>query len=58
MFAFLFGFGCIWHIVWLIVVSLVGAIVAFLIRSADNHTEYEISAAEVERIATSREQTV
>ena len=57
-FSFLFGFGIIWHMWWLAIVTLVGAIVCFIIRSNDEHTEYVISAAEVARIEAKNGKTV
>ncbi len=49
-FAFLLAFALIWHILWLGVVGLVGAIACVIIRSFDEETEYTIPAAEVERM--------
>jgi cytochrome o ubiquinol oxidase subunit I len=49
-FAFLMGFGFVWHIVWMILLGLVGAIACVIIRSFDEETEYIIPAAEVARI--------
>ncbi|HEY8998922.1 MAG TPA: cbb3-type cytochrome c oxidase subunit I [Candidatus Saccharimonadales bacterium] len=46
-FAFLLGFGMIWHIWWLVIVGLLGAILAFIVRSSDEHPERIITAAEV-----------
>lgn len=53
-FAFLAGFGFVWHIVWLIVASLIGAIACVVIRSLDEETEYIIPAAEVEKMEQER----
>jgi cytochrome o ubiquinol oxidase subunit 1 len=53
-FIFLFGFAMVWHIIWLIVLSLIASIVCVIIRSFDEHTEYILPAAEVERIETAR----
>lgn len=47
-FAFLFAFAIIWHIWWLMVAGLIGAIVSFVIRSLDEETEFTIPANEVE----------
>lgn len=47
--AFLFGFGLIWHIWWLVITGLVAAITCLIIRSSDENTEYVITAAEVAR---------
>ena len=49
-FIFLFGFSLVWHIFWLTAVSLIGAVVIFIIRSMDEETEYIIPAKEVERM--------
>jgi cytochrome o ubiquinol oxidase subunit 1 len=53
-FAFLMGFAFIWHITWLIVVGLIGAIASVIIRSFDEETEYTIPAAEVANIEAGR----
>ncbi len=49
-FAFLMGFGFVWHIIWLILAGLVGAIACVVIRSFDEETEYIIPAAKVVEI--------
>jgi len=49
-FVFLMGFGLVWHIVWLILLGLIGVVVCLVLRSLDPETEYIIPAAEVERI--------
>lgn len=46
-FAFLFGFGMIWHIIWLAVIGLIGVIVTLVIRSSNDDLEYTIPASEV-----------
>jgi cytochrome o ubiquinol oxidase subunit 1 len=51
-FAFLFAFALIWHITWLVLVGLVGAIACVIIRSFDEGTEYRIPAREVAKIET------
>lgn len=48
-FAFLFAFAIIWHIWWLMIVGLIGAIVSFIIRSLDENTEFTILAVDVEK---------
>jgi cytochrome o ubiquinol oxidase subunit 1 len=53
-FAFLLAFAIIWHITWLGVAGLVGAIACVIIRSFDEETEYVISAAEVARIEANK----
>jgi len=49
-FAFLVGFGLIWHIWWLALVGLVGMIATLVVRALDDDSEYTISAAEIERL--------
>ncbi len=49
-FVFLIGFAFVWHIVWLGVVGLIGAIAVAIIRSMDEETEYVIPAAEIARM--------
>lgn len=48
-FAFLFGFGAIWHIVWLVIVAFIGIVASMLIRFSNDDTERVMSADEVER---------
>jgi len=49
-FATFAGFGMIWHIWWLVAVSLLGAFVTFVVFAWRDRTEYEIPAEEVARI--------
>lgn len=49
-FAFLFGFGMIWHIWWLTAISLVGIITSIIVRSTNEQTERTISAEQVKKI--------
>lgn len=53
-FAFLIGFGFVWHINWLVVVSLIGVLVVLIRRGFDEHPEYTLKAEEVRRIEQSR----
>jgi cytochrome o ubiquinol oxidase subunit 1 len=54
IFAFLVGFAFVWEIVWLAVVSIIGIIVVFIIRGFDEHSEYTLTAAEVQKIEETR----
>jgi len=54
--AFLLGFGFIWEITWLIVVSAIGIVVCIVLRTFDEETEYIISAAELEKMEKARTQ--
>jgi cytochrome o ubiquinol oxidase subunit 1 len=44
------GFAIIWHITWLILLSVLALIVCIVIRTLDCETSYWVPAAEVERI--------
>jgi cytochrome o ubiquinol oxidase subunit I len=57
-FAFLAGFGFVWHIVWLIGVSLLGVIVCVVLRTFNEDTEYTLSANDVEKLEHARMQKV
>lgn len=48
--SFLCGFGLIWHIYWLAVLSLFAIITAIIIRISNDNTEYTITAAKVKKI--------
>lgn len=49
-FVFLVGFAFVWHIIWLIIAGIIGAVVCFIIRSFDMESEYVLKAKEVERL--------
>jgi cytochrome o ubiquinol oxidase subunit 1 len=49
---FLAGFALVWHIAWLAVLGVAGAIACVIVRSLDEDTEYLVTAAEVEKIET------
>ncbi len=53
-FAFLIGFGFVWEIIWLVVVSLVGIIICVIARTFNEDIEYTITAAEVEKLEDAR----
>ncbi len=48
--AFLFGFGMIWHIWWLLPIALVGVLVTLIVRSFVEETEYLVPAATIEAL--------
>ena len=48
-FAFLVGFGFVWHIYWMVFVGIIGAIVCTITRTFDEETEYTLTAAEVQK---------
>lgn len=45
--AFMFGFGIIWHMWWMVVLGLLVSVISMLVRFMDEHTEYTIPAAEI-----------
>ncbi len=46
-FSFVFGFGFVWDIYWMIVVGFFGMIIAMIMRLADSDTEYYIPSDEI-----------
>lgn len=46
------GFAFVWHITWLIIVSLIGSIACIIIRGFDENTEHTITAVELEKMET------
>ncbi len=56
-FATFTGFALIWHIWWLVALSLVGAYVTFVVFAWRDEPEFEISAEEVARIDRARRRT-
>lgn len=49
-FAGAFGFGMVWHIIWLIFFGLAGIIGTMIARSFNFDTDYYVKASEVEKI--------
>ena len=49
-FAFLVGFGAVWHMAWLAIIGLVGVIVALLVRFSQDETERVISVQEIKQM--------
>ena len=47
---FVFGFAMVWHIWWLALLCSLAMLVTVIVRTADDHTEYTVPAAEVARI--------
>jgi cytochrome o ubiquinol oxidase subunit 1 len=48
--SFIFGFAMIWYMFWLAAISFLGMVVCVIIRLSDDHTDYYVPAAEVEKI--------
>ncbi|HSX08267.1 MAG TPA: cytochrome o ubiquinol oxidase subunit I [Candidatus Saccharimonadales bacterium] len=55
-FAFLFGFGMVWHIIWMAVLGLAGAVITIIVRSCDDNTEHIIPAHKIAAIERQRTQ--
>lgn len=49
-FAFLVGFGMVWHMYWLAAIAAVGVVATVIVRSLNDDTEYTIPAREVEKL--------
>ncbi len=54
IFAFFVGFGFVWEITWMVVVSLIGILAVFVARTFNDETEYTITAAEVQKLEEAR----
>ena len=50
MFAFLIGFGLIWHMWWLAGIGLAGVIICIIVRTSNDDTEYLVTARELEKL--------
>lgn len=50
IYAFLVGFGFVWELIWLVVVSLIAIIICVIIRTFDDDVEYTLTADEVEKL--------
>ncbi|MFZ2836552.1 MAG: cytochrome o ubiquinol oxidase subunit I [Candidatus Saccharimonadales bacterium] len=50
VFAFLIGFGLIWHMWWLALVGLLGVIICIIVRTSNDETEYTVSAKRLEAL--------
>lgn len=50
IFAFFAGFGFVWDIKWLAVVSVIGIIVVFVQKTFNENSEYVLTAAEVKKL--------
>ena len=50
LFAGLFGFGMVWHIMWLVFVGIIGIFASVIIRSFDSDTDYYVKVDEIKKI--------
>ncbi len=51
-FSLAMGFALVWHIWWLAIVGALGMLIAYVVRTFDDDTDYYVPAEEVERIET------
>ncbi|MBI3236263.1 MAG: cbb3-type cytochrome c oxidase subunit I, partial [Chlamydiales bacterium] len=47
--SFFLGFGLIWHIFWMAILSVVGIVACVIFHLSDKHPEYTVSAEEIEK---------
>jgi cytochrome o ubiquinol oxidase subunit I len=55
-FAFLASFAFVWEIIWLVVASIIGIIIVFVVRGFNENSEYVLTADEVKRLEAERRQ--
>lgn len=55
-FSFFFGFAMVWHIWWLAIAGLLGALISVLMRSFDYDIDYYVKAKEVTEIERQHEE--
>lgn len=48
-FAFMFGFGFIWHMWWLVLIALLGFMTTMIVRLTNDDTERLVTVAEIEK---------
>jgi cytochrome o ubiquinol oxidase subunit 1 len=53
-FAYLIGFGFVWHIIWLAILGILGVIICVIMRTFNEDTEYVITAEEVKTLEEAR----
>ncbi len=50
VFAGLFGFGMVWHIMWLVFLGMIGIFASVIIRSFNTNTDYYVKVDEIKKI--------
>ncbi|HET8575372.1 MAG TPA: cbb3-type cytochrome c oxidase subunit I [Candidatus Paceibacterota bacterium] len=53
-FAFLFGFGAVWHLWWLLILGLLGVVITAIVRISNDETHFTVTVEEIEKIESSR----
>jgi cytochrome o ubiquinol oxidase subunit 1 len=54
VFSFLFGFGMVWYMFWLVLVSTVGIIACSIMHLYQKHKEYNLKASVIAKIEQQR----
>ncbi|HUI70614.1 MAG TPA: cytochrome o ubiquinol oxidase subunit I [Spirochaetia bacterium] len=54
VFSLALGFALIWHMWWLAIFGVVGVIVTLIVQTSRDHTDYELSVAEIEAYESRR----
>lgn len=49
-FSLIFGFSMIWHIWWLVIFSILGIIISWIIHTFETNTEYYVSVQQIKKI--------
>lgn len=49
VFAFMVGFGVVWHIWWLVIVGFMGAVISVIVRISSDETERVIAVAAIQK---------
>lgn len=49
-FALIFGFGMIWHIWWIVIISTFGIMITWILYTFQQNTEYYISTQQIQKI--------
>jgi cytochrome o ubiquinol oxidase subunit 1 len=50
IFSFLFGFGLIWYMFWLAILSTIGIVACVILHLYQKHPDYHVSVEEVKKI--------
>jgi cytochrome o ubiquinol oxidase subunit 1 len=54
IFSFLIGFGMVWHMFWLAIVSTLGIVACCIVYVCQKHHEYNLTAQEIQKIEERR----
>ncbi|HSW85843.1 MAG TPA: cytochrome o ubiquinol oxidase subunit I [Candidatus Saccharimonadales bacterium] len=51
--AFISGFGAVWHLWWLAIIGLTGAVICLILKSFDEDSEYTLTASNLNKLESS-----